>query len=146
MGPSQLGGLRGWCWGSFGGGAGGTVVGEMSDSFSMLHQSVSRGSWGSRCASGSETAGQTARHDSRTIAYRGVLCSSNTSEKHGQPGARSCSTCGAHVEAQMAQVAQVAQLCQHGRGSWSLWRRQRAVQTQQKSIRTERLGPWTSSP
>lgn len=33
------------------------VVGEISDSFSMLHHRVSRGSWGSRCTSGSETAG-----------------------------------------------------------------------------------------
>jgi hypothetical protein len=35
------------------------VVGETSDSFSMLLQSVSRGSVGSRCASGSETAAET---------------------------------------------------------------------------------------
>lgn len=35
------------------------VVGETSDSFSMLLQGVSRGSVGSRCAPGSETAAET---------------------------------------------------------------------------------------
>jgi hypothetical protein len=35
------------------------VVGEISDSFSMLLQSVSRGSMGSRCASSSETTAET---------------------------------------------------------------------------------------
>lgn len=38
---SQLEGLRRRCEGSFGGGAGGTVPGEMSDSFSTLHGRVS---------------------------------------------------------------------------------------------------------
>jgi hypothetical protein len=40
-GPSQLEGFRGRCEGSFGGGAGATVPGEISDSFSMLHHGVS---------------------------------------------------------------------------------------------------------
>ena len=39
--PSQPEGRRGRWEGSFGGGAGGTVPGEMSDSFSMLHHGVS---------------------------------------------------------------------------------------------------------
>jgi hypothetical protein len=41
-GASQLEGRRGRCAGSFGGGAGGTVPGEISDSFPMLHRVVSR--------------------------------------------------------------------------------------------------------
>jgi hypothetical protein len=58
-GASQLGGLRGRCAGSFGGGAGGTVPGEMSLSFSLLHHGVSRvsaaGGW--RCSATCPTAG-----------------------------------------------------------------------------------------
>lgn len=58
--------MRGWCWGSFGGGAGGTVVGEMSESFWKLDQGVSRGSWGEErgSMSGSETVG---RRDGETV-------------------------------------------------------------------------------
>jgi hypothetical protein len=41
-GASQLEGFRGRCAGSFGGGAGGTVPGEISDSFSTLHCRVSK--------------------------------------------------------------------------------------------------------
>jgi hypothetical protein len=68
---SQLAGLRGLCEGSFGGGAGGTVPGDISDSLSTLHEGVSSASCGakSRCTSGSETlrdkAGHCARHMSR---------------------------------------------------------------------------------
>ena len=90
------------------------MVGETSGSFSMLHQNVSRGSWGNRCASGSETAAQTPRHDSRMTAHRGVLCFSNTSKEQGQPQPRHRSTRGADLE---AQVAPVAQRCQHRPGS-----------------------------
>jgi hypothetical protein len=50
-GPSQLEGRRGRCEGSFGGGAGGTVPGEISDSFSLLLHGVSR-----RCLRCSEWA------------------------------------------------------------------------------------------
>lgn len=64
------------------------VVGETSDSFSMLLQRVSRGSVGSRCASCSETAGLP-RQRSRRIARRRLVCFSNTGTKHGQPAARS---------------------------------------------------------
>lgn len=105
------------------------MVGEISDSFSMLDQSVSRGSWGSRCASGSETAGQTPRHDSRMTAHRGAHCFSNTSKKHGQPGPRYRSTRGADLE---AQIAQVAQRCQHRPDACSLWRQQRAMKAQRE--------------
>jgi hypothetical protein len=49
-GASQLEGFRGRCAGSLGGGAGGTVPGEISLSFSMLHHAVSR------CVSASEVA------------------------------------------------------------------------------------------
>lgn len=66
------------------------VVGETSDSFSMLLQRVSRGSVGSRCASCSETAGLP-RQRSRRIARRRLVCFSNTGTKHGQPAARSSS-------------------------------------------------------
>ena len=105
------------------------VVGEISDSFSTLDQSVSRGSWGSRCTSGSETAGQAPRHDSRMTAHRGARCFSNTCEKHGQPGPRHGSTRGADLE---AQIAQVAQRCRHRPDACSLWHQQRAVGAQQE--------------
>ena len=60
------------------------MVGETSDSFSMLLQRVSRGSVGSRCASCSETAGLP-RQRSRRIARRRLVCFSNTGTKHSQP-------------------------------------------------------------
>jgi hypothetical protein len=51
-----LAGLRGRCEGSFGGGTGGTVPGDISDSLSGLHDGVSEViHTESRCTSGSET-------------------------------------------------------------------------------------------
>jgi hypothetical protein len=49
------------------------VVGDISDSFSMLHHKVSRGLWGRRCTFGCKTLGarlwgQAARHDARVMA------------------------------------------------------------------------------
>jgi hypothetical protein len=60
VGPSQLVfGFRGRCEGSFGGGTGGTVPGDTSDSLSTLHDRVSRRSFALAvprwCTSGSET-------------------------------------------------------------------------------------------
>lgn len=106
------------------------MVGEISDSFSTLDQSVSRGSWGSRCASSGETAGQTPRHDSRMTAHRGARCFSNAGKKHGQPGPRHGSTRGADLE---AQIKRVAQRCRHRPDACSLGRRlQRAAGAQQE--------------
>lgn len=103
------------------------MVGDISGSFSMLQQSVSRGSWGSRCTSGSETARHTPRHDSRMIAPSGVFCFSNTNQKHGQPGRRCRSTRRAGLE---AQVAPFAQRSCDGPSLYSWWQQQRAVQRQ----------------
>jgi hypothetical protein len=105
------------------------VVGEISDSFSTLDQSVSRGAWESRCASGSETAGQAPRHDSRMTAHRSARCFSNTGKKHDQPGPRHGSTRGADLE---AQIAQVAQRGRRGPDACSLWRQQRGVGAQRE--------------
>lgn len=118
------------------------MVGEISDSFSILDQSVSRGSWGSRCASGSKTAGHTPRHGSRMTAHRGVHCFSNTSKKHGQPGPCYHSMRGADLE---AQIAQVARRSQHRPGACSLCDSSVPCK-RSKSIHTEHLGLCPSSP
>ena len=53
--PSLLEGFHGRCEGSFGGGAGGTVPGDISFSLSALHGGVSDACAECRCTSGSET-------------------------------------------------------------------------------------------
>jgi hypothetical protein len=69
--PSQLGGLWDRCEGSFGGGVGGTVPGDISELW-VLHDGVSRGRGQSRCTSGSETGRDKA----------GALCSPTLRHHH----------------------------------------------------------------
>lgn len=79
------------------------MVGEISDSFSMLHQIVSRGSWGSQGAFGSETAEQAPRHDRRQLPVMDPAASRTAARDTANQLPALAGGHRANVEAQRAQ-------------------------------------------
>lgn len=134
--------MRGWCCGSLGGGAGGTVVGDISGSFSKLHQSVSRGSWGSRCASSSETAGQTPRRLANDCPSRRFLLL-----EHQQETRPTTSPLSQHAWRRSRGTDRAGRAAPPAQaGQQQLVATTTCCADTAKSIRTVHLGPWMFSP
>lgn len=107
------------------------VVGDISDSFSMLQSSVSRGSWGSRCTSGSKTA-RTGRDTTRERLPVPAYVAGRTRRRNTASQVRTVAARATPVSKHRSRRSRRSRGT-GAAGSHSSWRRRRGVHARQEN-------------